>query len=316
MTQFLETEARQLSLKDKLTAVFGRRFIKSNDMCVTDKVVLHPGFNQVPVVMMFDAAFPIEKIDSDLALVWEKSTRSRWAQLGLDVGIFKEYELPFIQSHWSDIQNRNPVIVTMLVRNLSSRKIIIQENTGLFRYYTGLAAHSLRGQELIESIERGQIKIEGEKEIDWKYLYDPSGFKQKSNRMGIQMRLKPEKYWIPPGAEPIDFAGEGGTHGREMVAKLKKPLPNPIAAESLIPVLWTAETVGLQLDQTVNAVISPIVVDTNSTRAPYAYAGEQIMSLVIDGRVTRHPVVTEIYSPMAPEYMPNWVRLFFCKDQS
>jgi hypothetical protein len=224
------------------------------------------------------------------------------------------YEPPLISSEWNNLQNGKTLEIMVPVRNLSTRDIALSKGVGLFRYYSPLAAKFLKGKDLFDQIN-ANIKIAGKEKEDWAWAYVPNSQESIDNIIGIKMRLGPERHWIPPDINNgiINLEAEGLHHGREAVAKLRKPIP-PNSLESL---LWTGETTAeLALDKSINALISPWVVGhpQHDDDDNHLMIGEQIMSLIIDGERTDHPVIAEIFSPTAPHLMPNWIELYFWQD--
>lgn len=271
------------------------------------------------------------------------STRSRYAQLGLEVCDFNEflkirvisqktdmYEMDIFEkkeeiapsyegilmdllktemrSRYGDVsplRTRNPQEFRIEVKNHSTRPIIIPPGSRLFRFYS-LYGSKILNQELVSSVESGGIKIDGRFGEDWMWSLKRKGDREKID--GIIVRIKDEnRRWIPPDPDntPLSISDEGDYRGG--LENFLEPIP-----QTDEKILWIGETPKITIRSSLDALVDWMVFqDKNGwNESSNIKCGTHINSYIIDGG-TDWPVRVEVVSPTTPEKMPNFVLLRF-----
>lgn len=228
-------------------------FWKSPDITVAEETVLQAGKEQyVPVVIpTYPAMAPFEGLPVDSLAFAEISTRSRYAQLGVEIAHDAVHEIA--RSIDFQSQARDGFLAEVSVKNRSPRAIRIPEAAGLFKLYAQSSLCRFN-ERLVELIEKGKVSIDGKKDIDWGFDVLFNEYSRRYETTGIWLRLDPKKrLWLPPDPKgrPLEIPEGSEANYRRAIDKHLKPVP--VSEE---PIHWVGETVSrIKLDPKVNAVI-------------------------------------------------------------
>ena len=291
----------RIPFRQELKRRVGKKFWKSQNIPIAKDFILRCGFaSYVPFLLPSDLA-PFEGLPSDVFCYAVSSTRSRYAQVGVDVlppagQLIAETLECEVYSKNERRENR----VHVLVANNSNRPVHFSEGSGLFRLYidpTTIEPELIREEEkLSRLVENGEIGLNGERGKDWKLL--PSG---------VVLRINPEKrMWTPQSSDnsPLQIPDETGIDYREIIDRHLEPAP-----KSSFLLHWIGETVSsIRLGTGINALIdkNPSIDGNVPTRR--LHTNSVIVDEGYDGTIR-----TEITSP-TDSNSPNYILLRFFKD--
>lgn len=238
------------------------------------------------------------------------SMRSRLAQAGLDISHFGQQLAHFMVVNGIDVTNQ-PFAADIMVDNYSQRPIDLSSGARICRpFYEGTAS-ALTGQRLLELEENGDIKIEGEENVDWAWRRENG-----HGVTGVYIRISDKKLWIPPhptNKALIVYDDDGfdnftklsGFDYRKQIDEALQPAP-----QTDRPILWIGETKPrITLSENVNGILHSAVVQTITGKG--SHIGFHINSHMIDGGRTDWPVRVEVLSPTVPEKLPHFVYMSF-----
>lgn len=297
----LDRVAYRMLYRPELEKRVGKKLWKSQDIPVAEDFTLESGYlSYVPLLLPSNLA-PFEGLPADVFCYAGSSTRSRYAQIGVDV------LPPAGQVIAETLENENypknggkNFRVYVPVANHSNRPIYFSQGSGLFRLYidpTLVQPQLIRqGKRLSKLVENGEIRLSGQKGKDWML-----------RASGIVLRIDPEKrMWIPqtPDNSPLQIPDDAGIDYREIIDRYSEPVPR---SSSLLH--WRGETVSaIQLGAGINAIIdrNPSIDGKIPTRTFNAN------SVIVDEGLDA-TIRTEIISPTNSE-SPNYIFLRFFKD--
>lgn len=246
------------------------------------------------------------------------SVRSRYAQLGLNI----DNEFVSQVGRWLrnnphlDKEGRFPNTITpfITVENRGSRPVALDAGTHLFRLFSEDYRAYLRGDELVETVKFGLIKIQGERLGDWAYSYGQTAESKLPRPTGIFIRVNAEnRKWIPPNSndEPVRIS-DSEEHYRKTIDSLLQPIPK----EQTKQILWIGETLRVTLDSSIDAILDTAAIrgiNSDMDILDQNTWGTQLNSRIIDGGKTDWQIRTEIISPTSPDKISNFVHLRFIK---
>lgn len=192
------------------------------------------------------------------------SVRSRAAQTGFDLDTDQGHIIPHAYF-------RGEPTTTVLVKNLSTRPLILPAGTDFLVPYSTYGDAFLKGDELKKLIRSGSIGIDGKKDIDWKYWREE---RHPNEISGIEFKINPaSRTWIPPHPDNLPLSIPSGMDSREFRDELAKDLvPIPLFDQDF---LCIAETSGiLHLPNNITGFIDRDL-EQNQTQinAPFIFGG-------------------------------------------
>lgn len=297
----LDRVAFRMLYHKELEKRIGKRFWKSKDLSVAEDFTLECGYvSYVPLLLPSNLA-PFEGLPVDVFCYAGSSTKSRYAQIGVDVLPPAGQVVAESLEYENYPKNEGKIFrVYAPVANNSNRPIHFSEGSGLFRLYIHpmLVQPQLirEGKRLSKLVKNGEIRLSGQQGKDWML-----------RASGIVLRIDPNKRtWIPqsPNNFPIRIPDETGIDYREIIDRYLEPVP---ISSSLLH--WTGETVSaIQLGAGINAIIdrNPSIDGKVPTRTFNAN------SVIVDERFDG-TIRTEIISPTDSD-SPNYILLRFFKD--
>src|SRR5260221_12674170 len=167
----------------------------------------------VPIIIPPDG-FPLFRhISLEKLFLTRVSLRSRLAQHGFDMedGLAEALgaKIKLGDINWEG-RVRNALSVDYPLLNRSSQPIELDEGSGLGRlFFCDWSKSLVKGESLKDLIlpDKGGslIGLEGVQGEDWIWQYGSLNEAKDENIIGVYMRLKPARKWIPPmlGGEPI-----------------------------------------------------------------------------------------------------------------
>lgn len=268
------------------------KFWKSPDITLFEDAVLEAGKEQpVPIIIPLLTFVPFVDMPTDTLAFAQISTRSRFAQLGIEVARDTVHEIVRDITSNDRYITEKGLLTKVPVINRASRRIRIPQGVGLFQFYYE-SSPCVQDKELMDLVESGAVSIDGEKGKDWDYdvLFDE--YVNSRRPVGIRFRLDskrklwlpPKRIWLPGETEekPIEIPDTPENDYRRVIDGFLQPVPS-----SEKPIHWIGETISrLKLDPNVNAVI--VAVNSDEWR--------HVNSLLIEGG-TDWKIRTEIVSP-------------------
>lgn len=202
----------------------GRSWI-GPDLSPDRVVVVNPGQLIRDLNITVDkASLPPLEINRGILKHLNLSVRSFYAQTGI--------EIKFHGSKVSDemlkaINNGEKVAIPIDITNYGQRAVEIDGS--VMRFFWVNDKKRLRGQDLVKKIKSGEFAVEGVEGEDW-YLggySEEDKFTTSSPKadeaLCVMVRLKPERFYIPPAEEPVKKDSTKST--REDLANLLRPIP-------------------------------------------------------------------------------------------
>lgn len=298
----------------------------------TTKTVVVDRFAEIPVAIPIPINSPPYAVhgfsDGSRFVMYKPypSVRSRYAQLGIDISDDVISQIEKGLRYDPNLNQDSEPTPLITVNNYGARPILLKKGARLFRFYEepdGL--FYLQGDELVNAVESGFIKIQGEQLDDWQFSYGTIAGRIVVRAKGIFVRVKKEdRKWIPPHPDnkPIWIPDlENGYRG--IIDSLLKPIPKQ--KDGII--LWIGETVRMTLPLSIDAVLGRGVFrEVNKSTDPKNQNnwGTQINSRLIDGGKTNWGVRVEILSENDPDgdcfvhfrFKKRVVKNFRPKDES
>lgn len=268
-----------------------RGFIITPDIAsAKDMVVPANDLVFVPVAIPEDF-FPISNLHPYALSVLHATTRSRYAQVGLEIvkgGILHS---------------------KVTVINHSNRPIELSKGEAFFYAYY-FDGQTMKGKELDSRIGAGQdakIRVVGRENVDWRKWYGVNKAHIPENLKGIEFIINPEsRRWISPGDEPIRLHNKvAGNHLRGVLdTYLTKPIP-----QTDEQMFWVSESFAeLYLDSSVHGILEWFVDETNHNF--------QTNSVLFKGGNTYGRMRNEIVSPTTEERIPKSIIMRFANNKT
>jgi hypothetical protein len=306
----------RLLKREELNSALEGGFWISPDIAVATSATIAPGERVFVPITLPDKPVPLPCFDHPCAFsILLPSTRSRFAQLGLEVlpsAGFSIAQTPLIEPKSGELRAIIPVI------NYAARPIHLPEGTKFFYlyYWNG---KTITGQSLINLLGSA-VKISGVEGKDWRWWYGQEAMDvglrrehvQGKDIQGIELFLNPESQaWIPPSCEPMAISdASASNHNRAEIDQfLKKPVPE--SEESLF---WVAETsASLAISPTIHGLVDWVVTLSGEPVATDDNSHHQTNSTLIRGGHTFGKMRVEIFSPTTEDVIPRTVLLRFAK---
>lgn len=178
------------------------------------------------------------------------SVRSFFAQVGIDIAF---HGGPLSDETLQKIDRGEDTVIPVDVINNGQRAIELEGN--IMRFFWANERTRLRGQEILQAIRSGEFAVEGVEGEDW-FLggYDPNKKiattdQDADQSLCVVVRLKPEKYYVPPAQEPL--RKDNTKKIRDDLSSLLKPIP---AGEELP--FEISETPRIRVGENLVAVIN------------------------------------------------------------
>lgn len=319
---------------ERLRSSIERGLWKGPDIVIAEDVIVDYNYSaQVPVLIAKDS-FPQSPY---LVTPWlaehflrinencYPSVRSRYAQIGLNIrngviaqiGEWLSYNVHLSDYNTSDYNSRyslNGLSLPITVNNHGSRPIRLEKGAHLFRFFEESYGSFLEGDELVDAVKEGLIKIKGESFGDWIYSYGMIPGHNLPRPDGMFIRINSQnRRWIPPHPEnkPI-FIPDSGERYREVIDSLLEP----VAQEKYRKILWIGETIKITLTPPIDAILDTVAIrgiNTDKDIMDQSTWGTQLNSRLIDGGKTDWAVRVEIISATSPDRIPHFVHLGFVK---
>ncbi|KKU94995.1 hypothetical protein A3A64_00850 [Candidatus Gottesmanbacteria bacterium RIFCSPLOWO2_01_FULL_48_11] len=295
----------------------GKGVVKSPDFEVTTPALIMPtnpnscGVERVHIVSVGAAKEHFSvfgDIPPEAIKYLHVSMRSRWAQLGLEISGFSDENGKYLLTSqiWKGIQQGLTYELPVGIANFGKNPIYIPRGARLFRLYTLLGAWHQNGEKLANLVRSGAISIEGKEGEDWKWFH--FGGTTDRNVIGVNLRLKPQRWWIPPRLEgPSVTVSDAGRNFRDEIDSLMEPVPTTDET-----VFWVGETTAkITLPQNIYAKLNVAQIEINDHGSPKFAL--QVLSTLIDGG-TDWPLRVEVLSPTIDPI--NFVSLSFYRDEA
>lgn len=281
-------------------------FWKSGDIATAESIVVEPGR---PIAV--DVVVPDDLGPLDLYYPWSLHlayvhTRSRFAQLGLEVRQTAGIAMSCMARPEYECDDSRH-LSTVFVDNHSQRAVYLPEDTRLFNlyYYT---AQPLRGENLIKSIGT-DISIGGQEGEDWRWWYAGEE-KRLENIEGIEFFIDfDSRAYIPPNPVPIVINdGSALNHNREEVASyLRRPIP--IQREHLLTIAKSKSTLDLSI--LVHGLVDTGLSYRNYPIGTHSVEGHQLASVIMEGGSTSGQFITEFLENTLESTSPRTVAVRF-----
>lgn len=139
-------------------------FYKSADIPAVGSYVIPPGAAVDVVFAYKPLELPIlDEVPIDQLGGLHMATRSRWALAGLETGAHRAgRSIPGrINRSYPYDKDQQAFLATLPVFNYSRRPVAVPDGSRLFKYYYLNPANKIQGDELIDAIVDGSIKIQG-----------------------------------------------------------------------------------------------------------------------------------------------------------
>lgn len=204
----------------------GDKVWKSADVSVATGVTLQAGgIANIPAVIP-----SLEPFTPEVLPYANFSTRSRYAQVGIDVS----HSVGKLM--YETLQEVKDELVALVpVRNNSARPVSFSQGTRFCRLVIEPPEASIERKSVLSMIERGEITVSGEQGRDWEVLF--------GKKLGLLwLKLNPDKrFWVPshPADVPIEIPDDPGIDYRSLVDSFLKSAP---ISETSIH--WVGETVS------------------------------------------------------------------------
>lgn len=295
--------ARQM-IRNELGDKLGGKFWVGPDLASTTEVILKPeSLTYVPVSLpkTFPPLTDFYHFHPYIFSCIYASTRSRYAQLGLEVSKATGPEIAATLQPAQDSPKDYNALVAVV--NQGARAIHLSKGEKFFYMYWWDGS-TVTGQELVDLVGSA-IKVQGEQGKDWQWWRGSSKIIE-----GIELLIDPQsRSWIPPDPEPIRiFDGSTVNHSRDRVdVYLKKPVPRTEK-----PLFWIGETrAEITLDPSVHGLVDMSVACGMGIDIDEGSRDSQTNSVLIQGGNTAGRLRTEICSPTTENEIPRAILLRF-----
>jgi hypothetical protein len=270
----------------------------SEDLSVAEDIFLGPDGQALPFVPVDlpEDLGPFKDLDSYALNLARLTTRSRFAQLGIDV------------------KERFSGESLVLMSNYAHRPIYLSQGTATcYMYYWD--GQTLRGEQLEDAIGK-KIRITGVEGSEWRPWYGNSDYNPDHELRGIEFFMDPRMRKYIPRIRKIDLDeqtmklldGPTKNHGRHYIDKYLKKAPKIKQAGNLI----ISETLAqLELDSSVHGLCDTRL---GFNRWPAGMLGTddfQTNSVLLRGGNTYGPFRTETYERDLSKSTPDTVLVTF-----
>lgn len=291
----------------------GERLWKGPDVSSTNSVLLMPSQSAaVPILITSESFPPRDAFFSKNLAALEVSTRSRVAQLGVEVcGILKEGVPQNILRDWQSLNgNVHSFEAKIKVKNHCKRPIRIPENFPIFRFFHETIASSIIGKALKFMYEEEKLKIEGEEGKDWEWSMKRNNTTGEMEPIGLFIKIDSQgRKYISPSDTPIILDDKVHDY-RKSIDSISEPI-----RETSDSILWVGETPKITLGEDLEIILGKSAFhDFREMRSDGM--GRQINSRLIDGGRTDWKIRVEILSPTTLSGIPNYVYMHLTRNGS
>ncbi len=282
-------------------------FWKGADIATTQNVIVPKlGYSAVGMNIPHGGLPSFLRQHSELASKIRASTRSRWAQLGLEIEDNGTQLQEALTSSSSGLENPNGLNISVQVNNHSQRDILIPLGAKVFRSFYETEKHRYVGNDLLNLMESRKVAIEGNPGETWEIAYD-----SKKKPVGMYVKILEDRRWIPPdksrSPKPMQISDKGDKYRDEIDQKLVSVPQTPQVK------LWIGETVRMTLAHEINGILHSAVSPNLQGRGSLNSFGTHVNSHLIDGGETDWGVRVEVNSSTVPAQMPNFAYFYFVK---
>lgn len=292
----------RLWVREKLKELFGGKFWVGPDIATANSARLEPNCRTlVPIAIPSDLK-PFTDLHPYAFSCVYASTRSRYAQLGLEVSKATGVEIAATLQPVQDSHDSYKALIPVINQGVRAIHLSCGEKF-FYLYWWGGA--TVTGQKLVDLVG-SKIKIEGEQGKDWQWWHNSAG-----EIGGVEFLIDPQsRAWIPPHTEPARISdGQTVNHSRDIVdAYLKKPVP-----QTGKPLFWVGETrAEITLDPSVHGLVDmSVACSMGACISEEENFDFQANSVLIQGGNTAGRLRTEICSPTTEDKIPQAILLRF-----
>lgn len=283
------------------------------DISNTDEVYIPANGSQIVTVGLPDTFEPFVGMDTYALSLAEITTRSRFAQIGLEV---PPGQGPFIGASIAGEEYQSgdgTRYAQVAVRNFAPSPIYLPEQTPFFSFYYW-NGRTLEGEALMEEFGK-TIQIQGGEDEDWRWWYGEGQSYEKDTVKGIEFFIDQDTArTIRAGQTPLVLDSSAATlHNRHQVDQYVEPL-----YDSEDSVFWIAElSAHLTLSQGIHGFLNeaatvgraPSLLDNGEEKNHH----RQTNSIVLKGGNTNSNIRVEIISPTKADQMPDTVLVRFAR---
>ncbi len=223
----------------------------SPDISIEKPIIVNPGeLIQGVNIKVNKKDFPAIDITKGGLGALSLSVRSFFAQTGIEV---RFHNGNVYDEMLRDIESGKDTLIPVDLENYGQRPVEV--NGDIMRFFWVNDRKRLRGADLLEKIKSGEFKVDGVEGEDW--FLGGSNEKDKFTTTGggsdkglcVVVKLKPEKFYIPPASEPVKK--DSGKSTRENLVSLLQPIPEGMTTE-----LQIGETPRIKVGPNIVAVIN------------------------------------------------------------
>lgn len=277
----------------------------SNDLHTAQAQTISP--HSEGLLHIFVPREVVQRLGSSQPHYYDIATRSRVAQVGLEVGPKSTSMALIVQTlkpHGRKYKKGQLMCAQIDAMNNSERVINIPGGTSLFRLLQK-GQQSLKGKQLIEALQNGKITISGDYMKDWRFEYK-NGSQKEQHIKGIIFRIDPASHrWILPSPDYTAInLGEIAnlkSRYRDYIDQLLVPIP--VSNQGILTISETSSS--LRLSGT-HALIYPLV---RLVTGEYGTSHHINSLFVQDGSDWR--IRTEILGPTTPKNIAGEIAMQF-----
>lgn len=289
-------------VREKLKETLGGKFWIGPDLATTAELTIEPdSLAYIPISLPANLS-PFTNFHPCALSCTHASTRSRYAQLGLEVSETGAEIAKTFQKVWNADGSLGYEAQVSVV-NQSARAIHLSQGEKFFYLYWWDGT-TVTGQKLVDLVG-SKIKIRGEQGKDWQWWHNSAG-----KISGIEFLIDPQsRAWIPPHTKPVRISdGQTINHSRGTVdSYLKKTIPRTEK-----PLFWIAETSAeITLDPPIHGLVDMSVACGMGACVDGGSRDFQTNSIIIQGGNTAGRIRTEICSPTTEDKIPQAILLRF-----
>jgi len=286
------------------------KFWKSEDIPITENIILSPNESKYVPVLLPPNLEPFLKLPSVVLSYAFASTRSRYAQLGIEAFPSTSSTIAeYLKNDFYTNKKDNDLNTFILVCNHSYRPIKLDAGTGFIRLYiyptlTTEPRVIAEGKSLLKILQNKEIEISGQEGRDWTIIHDPK-YPKDDDASGIALIINPDKkMWLPPDSSntPIYIPDKSGINYRAEIDKYLEPAPT---TNSLI--YWIGETISkIKLGPKINSIIERTPANNNfKLNFNMVHSNSLLVDEFFDNKVR-----TEIYSSINDKPCSIFLRFF------
>lgn len=294
-------------MKERLQKTPEFPFWKGADIASTQNVIVpRLGYSSVGMNIPHGGLPNFLVQHPELASKIRASTRSRWAQLGLEIEDNGTQLQEALASSSQGFENPNGLDISVQVNNHSQRDILIPLGARVFRSFYETEKHKYVGNDLLKVIESKKVAVEGKPGETWEIAYD-----SKKTPVGMYVKITNDRRWIPRDRSrnpKLMQISDKGDKYRDEIDQMLVPVPETPQVK-----LWIGETVRMTLAHEINGILHSAVSPNLQGRGSLNSFGTHVNSHLIDGGKTDWGVRVEVNSSTVRAQMPNFAYFYFVK---